>query len=327
MKKSILIAFVIVPFALFGQGARAWRESSFTPTDRADWTGARLADGQPDVSGHWSNTIGNHNNLTDPQGNLGAEDDAPPGRGNAQQRQPQDRSKRAPSRVSDPADGQVPFQPWARTKQQEFLKFLNNPVKPEYVEPYARCAPGGPTKSFEWHGYEVRQYPNLVLFLFDSGNRIIHLDNRPHLPANMKLWNGDSIGRWEGNTLVVETTNNNSKARFGRTGEFVSENATVQELFVFDPSGERFTYHATYSDPTVLTRPFTITIPNRRITEKTPVDDWNNLTFPAKHAGGQPLIEAYERICAEGNGNHGHVVTENAAEPTKLSAGLTKEAN
>ena len=59
----------------------------------------------------------------------------------------------------------------------------------------------------------------------------------------------------------------------------------------------------------MLTRPFTITIPNRRITDKTRVDDWNNLTFPAKHAGSEPIIEAYERTCVEGNGNHGHAAT------------------
>ena len=210
--------------------------------------------------------------------------------------------------MSDPPDGQVPFQPWARAKQQEFLKYLNNPIKPEYVEPFARCAPGGPTKSFMWHGYEIRQYPGYVVFLFDSGNRVIYLDGRPHLPANLKLWNGDSRGHWEGNTLVVDTTNNNSKARLGRSGEFVSENATIAERFIFDPSGDRFTYDATYTDPTVLTRPFTITIPNRRVTDKTPPDDWNNLTFPAKHAGNEPIIEAYERVCVEGNGNHGQVV-------------------
>jgi hypothetical protein len=210
--------------------------------------------------------------------------------------------------VSDPPDGQVPFQPWARAKQQEFLKYLNNPIKPEYVEPFARCAPGGPSKSFMWHGYEIRQYPGYVLFLFDSGNRVIYLDGRQHLPANLKLWNGDSRGHWEGNALVVNTTNNNSKARLGRSGEFVSENATIQERFIFDPDGERFTYQATYTDPAVLSRPFTITIPNRRVTDKTPPDDWNNLTFPAKHSGSEPIIEAYERVCVEGNGNHGQVV-------------------
>jgi len=60
----------------------------------------------------------------------------------------------------------------------------------------------------------------------------------------------------------------------------------------------------------VLTRPFTITIPNKRVTDKTPGDDWNNLTFFAKHAGDDPIIEAYERVCVEGNGDHGQVVAE-----------------
>jgi hypothetical protein len=299
----LLGCFAVVPFAASAQGANSWRESSFVTTAQGNWKGARLPDGQPDVSGHWSNTIGNHNNLTDPQGPQGGDDEAPVRNGRRQK----PRAERAPSRVSDPADGQVPFQPWARARQQEFQKYLNNPIKPEYVEPFARCAPGGPTKSFMWHGYEIRQFPGYVLFLFDSGNRVIYLDGKPHLAANLKLWNGDSRGHWEGNTLIVETTNNNSKARLGRSGEFVSENATIVERFIFDESGDRFTYAATYTDPTVLTRPFTITIPNRRVTDKTPPDDWNNLTFPARHAGNEAIIEAYERICVEGNGNHGQV--------------------
>jgi hypothetical protein len=309
----ILGALAFAPLVVSGQGARGWRETSFVPTPKGEWNGARLPDGQPDVSGHWSNTIGNHNNLTDPQGPLGTDDEAPPPEGRQNARRVKPRNERAPSRVSDPPDGQVPLQPWARAKQEEFLKFLNNPIRDEYVEPFARCAPGGPSKSFMWHGYEIRQFPGSVVFLFDSGNRVIYLDGRPHLPSNLKLWNGDSRGHWEGNTLVVDTANNNSKARLGRSGEFVSDDATIAERFIFDPSGERFTYDATYTDPTVLTRPFTITIPNRRVTDKTPADDWNNLTFPAKQAGDKhaneaPIIEAYERVCVEGNGNHGQVV-------------------
>lgn len=305
MRSYLPIVFLLAPIAAWGQGSNAFRESSFTRTSAGEWTGPRLPDGQPDVSGFWSNTIGNHNNLTDPQGPLGVEEDAPPGRGNNRPEKP--RAERAPSRISDPPDGQIPLQPWARAKQQEFLQHLNNPIRQEYVEPLALCAPGGPSKSFMWHGYEIRQYPGYFVFLFGSSNRIIHLDSKPHLPANLKLWNGDSRGHWEGNTLVVDTTNNNSKWRFARTGEFVSENATIQERFTFDTSGERFTYDATYTDPTVLTRPFTITIPNKRVTEKTPVDDWNNETFEAKHSGKETIIEGYERICTEGNGNHGHV--------------------
>ena len=295
-------AVALVPVVGVAQGSRQWRETTVARTPAGDWTGSRTADGQPDIQGHWSNTIGNHNNLTDPQGPLGDEAD--------NGRPPRSREERAPSRVSDPPDGQLPFQPWARLKQQELLAHLNNPVKPEYVEPLARCAPAGPTKSFMWHGYEIRQYPGYVVFLFDSGNRVIHLDGKPPLPENIKLWNGDSRGHWEGNTLVVDVANNNSKARFARTGEFASENTRIRERYSFDPNGERFTYEAVYLDPTVFTRPWTITIPNRRVTDKTPQDDWNNLTFFANHAGTDPVIEAYERICVEGNGNHGQVAVE-----------------
>jgi hypothetical protein len=126
--------------------------------------GARLADGQPDVQGHWSNTIGNHNNFTDPQG-------GGPTRSSRAPLGP--RPGRAPSRVSDPPSGEVPFQPWARSKAAEFAAHLSNPIRPEYVEPLARCAPAGPTKSFMWHGYEIRQFPGYVVFLFDSGTRVI----------------------------------------------------------------------------------------------------------------------------------------------------------
>ena len=298
--RGLAIVIALMPAVAAAQGAQQWRETKVVAIESGEWTGPRLADGQPDVEGHWSNTIGNHNNLTDPRG----------GDETAGRRAARPRSERAPSRVSDPPDGQLPFQPWARAKQQEFAEYLNNPIKPEYVEPLARCAPGGPTKSFMWHGYEIRQYPGYVVFFFDSGTRVIHLDGKPHLPATITLWNGDSRGHWEGNTLVVDVTNNNSKSRFARTGEFADEQAHIVERYIFDASGERFTYQATYTDPTAFTRPFTITIPNRRVTASTPPDGWNNITFPANHAGKERIIEAYERTCVENNGEHGEVARE-----------------
>jgi len=282
----------------FGQGAAAFRERTVITIPSGEWTGATLPDGQPDVQGHWSNTIGNHNNLTDPQGG-GPDEEQPRARGA--------RADRAPSRVSDPAGGEVPFQPWARAKAAEFVAHLSNPTRPEYVEPLARCAPAGPTKSFMWHGYEIRQYPGYVVFLFDSGTRIVRLDDSPHLPASIKLWNGDSRGHWEGNTLVVDVANNNSKARLARTGEFASDHVQIKERYVFDAKGDRFTYEAVYTDPTVFTRPFTVTIPNKRITADTPQDGWNNMTFRANHPGADPIIEAWERVCVENNGPHGEI--------------------
>jgi len=290
---------LISPLPVWAQNS--WREPTVYPVEAADWNGPVLANGHPDVQGHWSNTVGNHNNMVDPQGNFPYDDNNEP-----QPPRP-NRENRAPSRLVAPADGEFPFQPWARALQQEFAAHLFNAFEPQYVEPLARCAPGGPTKSLMWHGFEIRQDANHVLFLFDSGTRVIHLDDKPVLHENISLWNGDSRGHWEGNALVVTVANHNAKSRFGRTGEFVSDNATLEERFIFESSGNRFLYQGTYTDPTVLTAPITFEIPVRRITTESELDGWNNITFPVNFAdsGRAPEIEAYERTCAENNANHG----------------------
>jgi hypothetical protein len=257
------------------------------------WNGPRLGDGQPDVSGHWSNTISNHANFTDPQA-------GEPGDPSDEARLPRD--QRAPSRVSDPADGQVPYLPAARALQRDFEDQFPEPSHAWQIEPLARCAPGGVPKSFMWHGYEIRQYPGTVLLLFDSGTRIVHLDRAPHLADPIKLWNGDSHGHWEGNTLVVEVTNNNGKALFGRTGDFMSENATVEERYVFAADGKRFNYVATFTDPTVYSRPWTATIPARRYTEADAPDGWHYDASVANRPGQPLLHERMERTCVENNG-------------------------
>lgn len=274
------------------------REKSFPAISSAKWTGPRLADGQPDIAGHWSNTISNHSNFTDP--NAGA-----PGDRRTTPLGP--REERAPSRVSDPADGQVPFQPWAAAKVKDFQAHFANPTRPDYIEPLARCAPGGVPKSFYWHGYEIAQYPGYVVFFFSSGTRIIHLDGRPHLPASISLWNGDSRGHWEGNTLVVDVTNVNGKALFGRTGEFASPNAHYAERYIFQNDGKRYNYEVVITDPTVYTRPFTVTVPARKYTAADPAEGWNFETRLAKHAGKEPIVERDERICTENNGGFGSV--------------------
>jgi hypothetical protein len=281
-------------------GAGIQREKTVPAIAAGKWTGRRLSDGQPDVQGHWSNTIANHNNWTDPQGGVPGD----PGRNGPP---PTPRAERAPSRVSDPPDGQLPFQPWARELQQEFLKYFHDPVKQQYVEPLARCAPAGVPKSFTWHGYEIRQYPGYLLFLFNSGTRVIHLGGK-HLPENIKLWNADSRGRWEGNTLIVDVANNNAKARLARTGEFFSENAHIEERYIFNGDGSRYNYVATVTDPTVFTRPWTVTIPARRFTLEDEPDGWHyEVALANQPAGKPPLIERYERICVENNGPFGNV--------------------
>ena len=305
--KRLIVAAVAsasIPASAFAQGR--W-EHTVTPIERGQWTGPRLGDGQPDISGHWSNTIGNHDNLTDPQGGIPG-DVVRAGGGGAGAIGTVERSlQRAPSRVTDPADGQVPFQPWARAVQQDLLANFFNPTKEQYVEPLARCAPAGPTKSLTWHGYEIRQYSGYVVFLFDSGTRIVHLDGKPHLPEQVKLWNGDSRGRWEGNTLVVEVRNNNGKARLARTGEFASENVIIEERYIFASDGLRYVYEATYTDPTVYTRPWTMTIPAKKYTVSSAPDDWHFQVWDAVSTSDERIVETYERTCVENNAGHGEV--------------------
>lgn len=279
-------------------GSGISRETSFPKIESGKWKGPKLADGQPDVQGHWSNTIANHNNFTDPQGGI-------PNDPNPNRLAKGPREGRAPSRVSDPADGQVPFQPWALEKVKEFQVKFHDPTEPQFIEPLARCAPAGIPKSLYWHGYEIKQFPGYVVFLFNSGTRIIHLDGKPHLPANIKLWNGDSRGHWEGNTLVVDVTNQNGKALFGRSGEFISENGHIEERYIFSNDGSRYNYEAVFTDPTVYTRPFTVTIPAKRWTATDKPNGWHFETSLAKHAGSEPILDREERICAENNGGFG----------------------
>jgi hypothetical protein len=277
-------------------------ESQYPQIASGSWTGNRLADGQPDVSGDWSNTIANHNNFTDPQGGI-------PGDPQARGRTLGPREQRAPSRVTDPADGELPYQDWARAKQKEFAVGFFAGGKPEWIEPLARCAPAGIPKSFYWHGYEIRQYPGKILFLFNSGWRLIYLDSKEHhLPQNLKLWQGDSRGHWEGNTLVVDVSNLNGKARLGRTGDFTSENVHVEERYIFSPDNKRYNYVATFTDPTVFTRPFTVTIPARRWSVADKSNGWHYEVPLANNPGGaEPIGDHFERICVENNGGFGQL--------------------
>jgi hypothetical protein len=285
----------VAPAAATGGQVIRWQKEVPTLTS-GPWRGKFLADGQPDVSGHWSNTIANHNNWTDPQ--AGA-----PGEPTPAAKLPRD--QRAQSRVTDPADGQIPYLPAARAQQQAFAANFTKPDKPEYVEPLARCAPAGVPKSFIWHGYELRQYPGYVLLLFNSGTRIIRLDGKQHLPDSIKLWNADSRGHWEGNTLVVDVRNNNGKALFGRSGDFISDNGVIEERLIFDNDGRRYNYVATFTDPTVYSRPWTATIPARRYTEADSDDGWHYEGVRANAPGKPPLDEHMERICVENNGPFG----------------------
>jgi hypothetical protein len=162
--------------------------------------------------------------------------------------------------IIDPPSGKLPMQPWAVAE-----KASRDLTERGYDDPTAHCFPQGvPRSMYVPEGIELIQTPDYVALMFERTSwRIVPLDNRPHLPENLRLWQGDSVGHWEGDTLVVDTTNLNGKTWLGEGGEVISYAAHVVERFT--PSGpDSLSYEATVSDPVVYTQPWTIAFPMAR---------------------------------------------------------------
>ena len=113
------------------------------------------------------------------------------------------------------------------------------------------------------NNYSIIQTPGYVTILVEMNHdvRIIPLDGRPHVSRKVQQWIGDSRGRWDGDTLVVETTNLkfNDKSRFGVgfLNGLSDQNLRVVERFT-RTDANTLTYRATIDDPTVFTKPWTI---------------------------------------------------------------------
>jgi hypothetical protein len=161
---------------------------------------------------------------------------------------------RRTSIVVDPSDGRVPpLTPAAQKAATARAAIARRPPEgPEDLAPVVRClvwpTSGPPMLPTAYNNnYQILQGPGYVAILVEMIHdmRIISLDGRPHIPANIRQWLGDSRGRWEGNTLVVDTTNFTDKTnlrgsdkdlhlieRFTRTGE----NTIMYEFTVDDPT-------------------------------------------------------------------------------------------
>jgi len=181
---------------------------------------------------------------------------------------------RRTSLVIDPPDGRIPsLTPEAQKKYDAIHAFYSSPEhiadSPEGRPLQDRCLMfsqvGPPMLPGNYNdNFEIVQTPDNVAILVEMRTqmRIIPLDGRPHLPGSVQQWNGDSRGHWEGNTLVVDTTNirSNDQSHFGFVYDGMSDqNLHVTERFTrTDPS--TIIYRATVDDPTVYTKPWTIEV-------------------------------------------------------------------
>jgi hypothetical protein len=156
---------------------------------------------------------------------------------------------------------------------------------------YDRCITrgifGSVLPSIYGNGIRIAQSPAEVSITYEMihDTRIIHLDNRPHLDGSVEQYMGNAVGHWEGDTLVVESTNFTDKTSVGARGPH-SDKLKVKETYRrIDPN--MIEYRATIDDPVTFTAPFTYRV-----------------MFTS-----QPNYEVYEYSCHEGNGAVGHALS------------------
>jgi len=243
------------------------------------WIPPRTPDGQPDIQGVWQ-TQGGNLTVSLEKGAVTLLESDKVGFSDASRPV----SKAVPIGIVEPADGKIPLQPSAAVRRKEIAdNYRDSDGNVAYIDPSARCLGAGvPRINYitPYNGYQFLQIPGYVV-LFAEWNheaRIIPLDKRPHVASGIRLWMGDPRGRWEGNTLIVDSTNFNGKAWFDWL-TFHSDALRVVERFTIVDS-DTINYEATIEDPKVFTRPWKVAFPFRR---------------------GQPGYRLFEYACHEGN--------------------------
>jgi len=165
--------------------------------------------------------------------------------------------------VVDPADGIIPYQPWALAQRDRNRRPENN-----YEDNEGKCLLSGMPRIMLFT-FRLQYYPDKVLFLSDyiGASRVIRLGG-PHVPNGIRLYMGDSVGRFERDALVVDTTNFNGKFWFALGGDFASDAMHMVERFAMTDAN-MLTWQATITDPKVFTRPWTMSAgPFTRNTDK-----------------------------------------------------------
>jgi hypothetical protein len=179
-------------------------------------------------------------------------------------------SSRRTSLIVDPADGRIPTLTAAAQARQAELAAMTREHGfdgPEFLRLQERCLlwptagppmiPGGYNNN-----YQIVQTKDYVMILVEMIHdvRVIPLDGQPHLPPNIHMWMGDSRGRWEGDTLVVDTTNFTDKTNF----RGADENLHLTERFT-RTGPNTVLYRFTVDDPTAFTKPWSAEIPMNRV--------------------------------------------------------------
>jgi hypothetical protein len=204
------------------------------------------------------------------------------------------------SLITDPPDGKIPsLTPEAQKRRAARMEYskLHPADGPEDRPAGERCVNFGVPKIGAGYNsyYQIFQTPTHVAILSEMAHdaRLIPVDGRPHVGDAIRQWNGDARGRWEGDTLVVETRNFSTKSEFRESSEHLH---LVERFTRVGPT--TLNYEVTITDPTTWSKPWTVMIPLKSRSEA-----------------------IYEYACHEGNsGMHGILAGHRAQERAAQAA-------
>ena len=197
------------------------------------------------------------------------------------------------SQIVDPPDGRLPALLPAAVERLAALTARDlDPAGPEDINPRARCVtPGmprigpGPRGDPLYGYYQIFQSPGSFVLLMETNHdaRIVRLDGSPPLSPRIRQWHGDSRGRWDGDTLVIDTANFSPRSNFLGA----AENLHLVERFT-RVAPDAIRYEVTVDDPTTWTRPWTAEVRLMR-------QDANIYEF-ACHEGNRDIMLSILRI-------------------------------
>jgi hypothetical protein len=220
---TVVVAVALLPAPITGQARGAQPQA---------YTAPKNAIGQPDLSGIWQ--ISDSSLASSVEAHT-ATYKSPAGQG----------------AIVDPPGGMIPYLPGAMAKRQE--NFRNR----EKLDPLEKCyKPGVPRITFLNLPFQIVQSPDFVTIVYEyiHNSRTIYFNRKAH-HEGLDFWNGDSLGRWEGNTLVVDVGHFNDQTWFDASGNYHSEALKVEERYT-RTEPDFLTYEVTITDPKVFSRPW-----------------------------------------------------------------------
>ncbi len=157
---------------------------------------------------------------------------------------------------------EIPYKPEALTKKKE--------NQDHWLErdPEIKCyLPGIPRATYMPYPFQIFQSPSALFMAYEYAGAVRNVYLKDPGPAPIDSWMGQAVGRWEGETLVIENTGFNDSTWFDRSGNFHSDKLKVVERFT-RTSPDIISYEATIEDPNVFTKPWKMSMPLYRRAEK-----------------------------------------------------------